>query len=172
MTRISAINLSLPRLVLVGLAGVLLSACGPRGFTNAVNSSSDATLYEGLPHQGFEAALLKSERESKATSVLHGFDFYDETLPLEPEDVARLKEILGDGSSFESHAKGKKCGAFHPDYALEWKTGGGYFALICFGCGEAKLFGPGFERYYDLSDEAKAGLRELLGDRVQNRPQR
>jgi hypothetical protein len=43
-------------------------------------------------------------------------------------------------------------------------------ALLCFGCNEAKLFGPGIDQRYDLAELAVAELKILLRSYRQNRP--
>jgi hypothetical protein len=65
----------------------------------------------------------------------------------------------------------KKCGGFHPDYAVEWSVGRDrYRALICFGCEEVKLFGPALESRNDLDRTAYKRLEELLKPYQKNRP--
>src|SRR5688500_10060068 len=102
----------------VPLFGVALAGCGSGGGTTAnsttpstdfnahkglfaaVRGAGRATLYEGLPHQFFEPTTLEQERAGKPTVTLHGFPFYQETLPLTADDENTLKRLLGDEGSF------------------------------------------------------------------------
>jgi hypothetical protein len=147
------------------------SGSSARAFASGITSAEAVTLFEGLPHGGFEGDKLESERRSKPVVELHGYSFYKELLDLRPEDAKRLTEILGDAEALKSFSGEKKCGGFHPDYAAEWKRGASsYQALICFGCNEVKLFGPDIESRHDLSDGANEKLEALLGGYRKNRP--
>jgi hypothetical protein len=42
----------------------------------AIKAAPAPTLYEGLPNQMFENALLKQELATKKTLILHDFSFY------------------------------------------------------------------------------------------------
>jgi hypothetical protein len=130
------------------------------------------TLYEGLPHQMFEATQLANELKTKATVTLHGFPFYQETLHLKEEDAARLKAALGDEGSFEPYGGPKKCGGFHPDYCAEWEADGLlYRCLICFGCTEVKVYGPGRALHCDIRPEVEKNLEKLLKPYRKSRPE-
>lgn len=157
-----------------GVMLLLLMGCANKkldSFTQAVRGAGKLALYEGLPHQSFEADLLERERKTKPVRELHGYPFYQETLALSKEDAHRLSEILGDANTYLPFSGEKKCGGFHPDYAVEWQVGSDvYRALICFGCREAKLFGPAIELRVDLSPVAYKQLRELLKGYHKNRP--
>lgn len=162
-------------LLAISLAACALSqaACGgtSRAFTSAVASAEKMTLYEGLPHQAFESDLLESERRSKPVQELHGYWFYKEPLAPSAEDARRLTQMLSDAAAFAPFSGEKKCGGFHPDYAVEWQKGSSaYRALICFGCDEAKLFGPGIDERHDLSQSALPELEALLAKHHKNRP--
>jgi hypothetical protein len=144
---------------------------GHKLFTKGVQGSTAVKLYEGLPHQMFEANLLAQERQTKPIREIHGYPFYE--VPLEPskQDVERLSALFGDSTNFKPFSGEKRCGGFHPDYAVEWQNGqDGYVALICFGCAEAKLFGPGVASRHDLTGRADEALKELLKSHRKNRP--
>ncbi|HWU89392.1 MAG TPA: hypothetical protein VN253_19160 [Kofleriaceae bacterium] len=137
----------------------------------AIDGADRMTLHEGLPHQHFERELLESERRSKPVRELDGYPFYQAPLALSAEDTKRLAQLLSDPATFQSFSGEKLCGGFHPDFAVEWQKGPrSYRALLCFGCGEAKLFGPGLDERYDLAKLAKSKLEALLGRYRQNRP--
>jgi hypothetical protein len=134
-----------------------------------VSRAEKLTLYEGLPHPGYEPKVVESERKTKETFDLHGYAFYREPLALTPVDAGKLKVILGDPARFAPFAGEKKCGGFHPDYAVEWAVDGQvYQCLFCFGCGEVKMYGPLGETRFDLAD-AKS-LRGVLMPYQKNRP--
>lgn len=140
----------------------------------AIRTADRLVLYEGLPHQTFESKLLEAERRQKQTVILHDFPFYAEPLDLRGEDAALLKELLSDADSFSVWGGEKFCGGFHPDYLVECRVGKDvYRVLVCFGCHEAKVFGPrGVGVRYDLQAEAHKQLDELLRKYHKNRPAR
>jgi hypothetical protein len=137
----------------------------------AVRQAEKVALYEGLPHQMFESHLLEEERRTKAVQELNGYPFYQEPLTLTSGDAQRLSGILSEPATYQPFSGEKKCGGFHPDYAVEWHVGADrYRALLCFGCHEAKLFGPGLESRNDLNRAAYDELQELLKGYRKNRP--
>src|SRR5262245_31730460 len=110
----------------------------------ATRDADRLVLYEGLPHQSFEPQQLEEEKQRKETTTLHGYPFYGELLDVSAEDVAQLKELLADEGSFRRWSGEKPCGGFHPDYLAELRVGEvTYRFLICFGCSELKVYGPG-----------------------------
>jgi hypothetical protein len=135
--------------------------------------SSTLALYEGLPHQLYEEEALESELRSKRTTKLHGFPFYQETLPLAEADAERLRAALGDSATYKVRNLNatKLCGGFHPDYCVEWQgEGGPCRALVCFGCFEVNLHTPGADYFLDVSQQAVTRLREILKPYRKNRP--
>jgi len=169
------------RLLLFAVCAVLAvlwwqNTDGPRRFTKAARHADKLLLYEGLPHQLFERHLLEEERRTKLVQQLRGYLFYQEPLELKVDDAKRLTEVLADRATFEFvwPVLGLKwCGGFHPDYALEWRHGSNrYHALVCFGCTEAKLFGPWIDSHNDLEPDAYARLKAILPAYRKNRPPR
>jgi hypothetical protein len=159
----------------------LLSGCSP---TTTIESESIAqvsasiaradriTFFEGLPHPMYESKSLDSERKSKPTIERYGFSFYREALKLKPGDEARFKSLLGSPGSFEPFKGEKKCGGFHADYFVEWSGVKELSScLICFTCGEVKIYGPlyGLGRY-DIQSDALKLLKDLLQPYRKNRP--
>src|SRR5579872_7156365 len=61
-----------------------------------IKKSEPFRLYEGLPHQRFEAELLKKELETKETIKFLDYPFYKEAIPLKRTDSKRLSEIFAD----------------------------------------------------------------------------
>jgi hypothetical protein len=144
----------------------------PNAFPFATIGQADRlTLFEGLPHQLIERELLASERKTKQTVDLHGYPFYSEPLALMPEDAEKLKALLGDATRFASFSGEKRCGGFHPDYAVEWTVEGQvYHCLVCFGCGEVKIYGPLGESRFDMERDTEKRLRSVLWAYEKNRP--
>src|SRR5262249_40015520 len=153
-------------LVLAFGAALLLASCrgnSSLALTEAIRRADKVVLYEGLPHQFFEKKLLEEERRTKAVEELNGYPFYKEPLALTEQDAGRLCELLGDPAIYQPWKGEKLCGGFHPDYAVEWHVGAKrYRALLCFGCGEFLLGGPGFEARYEMDKAAGEILVELL----------
>jgi hypothetical protein len=152
--------------------GLVVSGCsGPLPETTTLKQADRLVLYEGLPHPMYEHEALEAEKKSKPTLTLHEFPFYSETLELKAGDGERLKTLLGDPASFEPHSGEKKCGGFHPDYAVEWETRGQtYQALICLGCWEINVYGPKGGAIYDIRNDARDRLKPLLEPYRKNRP--
>lgn len=143
-------------------------------FVDGVRRASAVVLYEGLPHQRFEKGLMEQEKRTKRVRDIQGFPFYVEKLELKDEDAKRLTALLSDvgrlGSILSPDVQ-KKCGGFHPDYALEWSNGNDRVqAQICFGCGDVRLFSSGSYSERDLSKKARASLEEILKGYRKNRP--
>jgi hypothetical protein len=128
-------------------------------------------LYEGLPHQTFERELLARELRSQKTVRHHGYPFYQEPLPLSATDAREVTRVFADPASFHAWGGPKTCGGFHPDYCMEWHAGGEvYQSLICFGCREVKVFGPGAQLYLDIDTTAKPRLEAILRSYRKHRP--
>jgi hypothetical protein len=135
-----------------------------------IRAATTLVLHEGLPHPNVEYELFANEQK-KPCREIHGSAFYSELLSLSADDATRVSTLLGDAESYQPFREGKKCNGFHPDYAIEWTLAGkSYFILLCFGCGEAKVIGPGTELHYDLVDSARTTLREMLKKYRKNRP--
>jgi len=135
------------------------------------------TVFEGLPHPMYEEEMFQGELKTKQTIQLSGFPFYREPLDLNDEDIRTLRGLLGERSTYKSYSGEKKCGGFHPDYAVEWSSEGRvYRCFICFGCSEARFDGPQGETFfYDLRSEGhgrdqRMRVLDLLKAYRKNRP--
>ncbi len=152
---------------------LVLSGCfGPRPETMTLKQSARLVLYEGLPHQMYEHQALEAEKKTKPTVTLHEFPFYRETLESEARRRRSPQGPPGRPGLLRSPTPaGKRCGGFHPDYAVEWSAvGQTYQALICFGCWEIKIYGPKGETIYDIRNAARDRLKPLLEPYRKNRP--
>ena len=126
----------------------------------AIRGANHLVLYEGLPHQTFEAEELEKERRRKETLTLHDYPFYVAPLDVSAEDAANLEALLGDEQSFRQWRGEKKCGGFHPDYLAEWRSAEAtYRFLICFGCQEVKVYGPNRSLRCDIRDGCASSCR-------------
>ena len=139
----------------------------------AIRSADRVIIHEGLPHDRWEKKQFESELATKSTTTRRAFPFYRETLPPSEADQKALRELICADGAFEVYHGAKACGGFHPDYCLEFKTSGDSIEmLICFGCSEARIFGPRQETYCDIEQSAKEKLKKLLEPYHKNRPAR
>ena len=152
--------------------GLMVSGCGGTDADLAtISAATDLVLYEGLPHQFYEPTSLAKERASKPTRDVAEYPFYREPLELKAEDAALLRALLADRRTTAPFQGEKKCGGFHPDYAVSWTSGDvPRAALICFGCFEVLVSGRGGRTRYDLRQDAYKRLKSLLTPYVKNRP--
>ncbi len=138
-----------------------------------IGSAKSVSLYKGLPHQYFEKELLEQELKTQKSVMLHKFPFYDKAITPKEEDVKKLAALCGDRKTFGRYRAPKSCGGYHPDWCVEWKDGEDvYQVLICFGCHEARVYGPKNDVYSDLDDAALKKLVEVLTAYRKNRPER
>jgi hypothetical protein len=116
--------------------------------------------------------------KSKQTIMLHQFPFYREPLELHERDASVITDVLGDRGSYDLKMPGimKACGGFHPDYAVEWTSGGDvYHGLVCLGCHEILIHGPQGQQHFDIKDglqgvEPYQRLKRVLAEYRKNRP--
>ena len=128
-------------------------------------------VYEGLPHQSFEGDLMIKENKRDDVEVRGGYPFYNPRVEAPPEVKKVLVELLSDSGSFRSFTGSKKCGGFHPDYAVSWNSDGiENLMLVCFGCGEVKIFAGEKSYRHDLNSRVKEELRKQLAGFASKRP--
>lgn len=134
-----------------------------------ISSANRLKVYEGLPHQVKEKALLERELGKKGVTRILGYPFYGPAVTAKNGEA--LRKLMSDPASYRIYTGPKTCGGFHPDYALAWEVDGvTQHVLVCYGCGEA-LFSDGTRLLpYDLKHAALYELRELLGDHARRRP--
>jgi len=106
-------------------------------------------VYEGLPHQMFEAELLEKEKKRKDTTSIANYSFYAPKTQVENKALVKMKTIISDSKNYIQFTGEKRCGGFHPDYAVEWPNGEKTYAvLFCFGCDEVLVVdGKNIYRY-------------------------
>ena len=138
-----------------------------------IGKANDLVVHEGLPHQFWEPKALEKELKDKKTVEFHDFPFYETPIAIKEEDATRLSALCRDAKTFERYGGPKRCGGYHPDWCLTFKVGDeAYRVLICFGCHEARLFGPKNATFSDLDDEAMKKMGAILGPLRKNRPMR
>jgi hypothetical protein len=148
----------------------VLANFGP--LVEIIRKADKMTLYEGLPHQYWEASKLKSELNEKKTVEYHDFPFYAEPLILRKEDADWLTKALTDSKTIERHYEEHLCGGFHPDYCIEWQAGNDkVLCQVCLGCAELQLFGPKNNLHCDLEQDAYTSLKKLLAPYRKQRPE-
>ena len=88
-------------------------------------------------------------------------------------DLAQLVQWFADESSFRKWIGEKKCGGFHPDYAVV-ATGddGEYTMLMCFGCHEILIIGPRSSMRCDMNGDTNKPIETMLKEYRVNRPKR
>ena len=154
--------------MLVSLALLLLlpalGGCTSVGvYTRTVQAATELVVHRGLPRADGVAPATATPPAANDTITLQGYAFEGAAITISPPDVERLRVVLGARSSYASFTENKKCGGFHPDYALQWSDDERrYLTLICFGCDEFKLFGPEVAERYDMAPGVSAQLRTLL----------
>jgi len=130
----------------------------------AIPKSDSMRLYRGLPSEFWEPELRTQELSGAKTIRLHGYPFYEESIPIPEADSGRLTALFASKATFRRHEGKKRCSGYSPEYGVEWKAGAdGIRALICLECSEIKMFAPNQELYCDLSPEAKQSLESSLG---------
>jgi hypothetical protein len=166
----AAVLFSITCVVVDGM-GVFGTPAIPESLTVPMRRADQMIVYEGLPHQLFEANALERERREKPILELREFPFYRESLKLTDRDKRLLKHYLCSPWSYEPLGPPASCGGFHPDFAVEFRTGTEtYQVLLCFGCGEVYTFGSGIKSENNLSERAKQELQRLLLPYHKHRP--
>lgn len=136
-----------------------------------VRLAREVTLLEGLPHQLVEHGSFLRELQTRANVEFAGYAFYKRPLPLADADREALREIFTDARTFRAYSGPKKCGGFHPDYAVAWGRGGATERLlVCFGCHEILVANADQQLIADLPGPAYERLRAILSKYHAQRP--
>ncbi|HYC70907.1 MAG TPA: hypothetical protein VEB66_06860 [Opitutaceae bacterium] len=134
----------------------------------ALERPQDVRVLEGLPHPR-EKELLAREQKSKKVVLLHDGEFYADPRGPDGRQLATMPDLLA--GTLSEYAGAKRCGGFHADYAVTWRAGGKDWAvLICYGCGEAAIFGPPGSLKCDLNGPRGNTWREWLAQFDEKRP--
>jgi hypothetical protein len=140
-------------------------------FADEIRSAGAPVLYEGLPSDFNEGALLKAELERGIHIELSGETFYKETLLLSAEDAQRLTGMFSGNDVAVEYLGPKACGPFHADYGLEWTVDGDkQLAMVCFTCREIITIGPAGQAITDIRESGYKELQQILLRYRKNRP--
>jgi hypothetical protein len=125
-----------------------------RQFTDGIRTAESVELYEGfLWHRGKQEMLKK-----------HGFYFYVPAIVPTEGDAEALRGHVLNEATFEEWRGVKFCGGYHPDWFIRWvsKDGDAHELHLCFGCHEAKIYGPDYQLYCDVRGDAYKSLKSIL----------
>jgi hypothetical protein len=140
----------------------------------ALKSADELWIYEGLPHQLQEHALLQQELQRPDITQIGGFPFYTPKVAATKEQARRLKKILGARNTFYAHdaeVEPSDCGPFHPDFAVTWMEGmTEHQLLLCFGCDEARFLAGTKTLEHNLRSQAE--IKACLSEFSAKRPKR
>lgn len=140
-------------------------------FAAGVRNSTGLTLYEGLPHPMYERDVAAKEIASKSIVELGEYGFYSEPLSLPESEVAELRALYCDGSTFRAFRGLKMCGGFHADYALVWENGADRIIVqICFSCHEMRTVVGDKWLHCDIQQKAYDQFAAILKKYRKNRP--
>jgi restriction endonuclease len=138
-----------------------------------IAKTKTVSLLEGLPHQLYEREALAKERKEQTTVELHGYPFYAEDRKVGDKEAKTLSTACTSAAAFERFEIPKPCGGFHPDWCIVFRGDGNeevYRVLVCFGCHEARLYGPSTDVYTDLTEPAFKILQDTLKPHQKRRP--
>jgi hypothetical protein len=142
-------------------------------FVDAVNSSDDIQVLEGLPHPTWEGGVFEKERQ-KPHSSHHGHLFYKGEIALSESDKKILETLFVNQMLMPSSWDvAKACGGFHPDFRVVWLIDGHPTAeaLFCFSCAEVHFYSGVSRCKADMSSQIKAILEKLWWPYRAERPE-
>lgn len=141
-------------------------------FAAAIGPIQDVTVFEGLPHQGWERSRFDTEVKTKDIFVSHKHSFYRAAILPSDQDAKRLHRLATNPSAFSEWVGMKRCGGYHPDWLIRWTDADGqtHEWHICFGCHETKIYGPGYQLYCDLNKGTYQSLKDILEKYHKQRP--
>lgn len=97
--------------------------------------------------------------------------FYNKKVKVSGGSRDQLMNLLFDESGFSSNVIPTDCGPFHPDYAIKWESDGvENYLMICYTCGEAKLYREDIAETYAINAYKMESLANLLAKFKANRP--
>jgi hypothetical protein len=97
------------------------------------------------------------------TMAIRGYQFHEKTYAAGEKESAQLKALIGNEKNFSKWEGPKPCGGFHPNYCLEWKDGEKvYQVFLCYGCEEAKIYGPDKDLYVNAGGATLKAFSEVL----------
>lgn len=136
-----------------------------------VDTATKVTIYEGLPHNLFEAKTFRSEAERADILWVRDVPFYKNPLKVSSDDLRLLTTEYKRLEAHQAFSGLKECGGFHPDYYAVWSNSADWVGvMICLGCAEwISLTRDGY-RYEDISKMTHSKLDKILRKYVSQRP--
>lgn len=153
--------------ILVVLVALVCVSCGKESHV-----TSDLSSYVDIAKESESVTVKRgAAREESGPVRLYGFDFEEGTLTISTETAEELSKWFADPDSFRNWRGEKKCGGFHPDYAIEWKKGGkSVVVLLCLGCHEIIAHKGRSSVRLDVNPKAYDHVESLLApDRAKRR---
>ncbi|MBE7494821.1 MAG: hypothetical protein HS117_07740 [Verrucomicrobiaceae bacterium] len=171
----------MPRLLLFfclsfGTAWALLEPAPPSvadsdRFRETLLKATEIVVYEGLPHQYWQADKLEEELKRPDVIKIDNFPFY--TPALKAVNADELKQLLGSPASIQPYRGARACGGYHPDYNITWTVGAiTYHAQICLGCHEIVFLTGTTSLKYDMADGMVKRFENLRASYTKKRPAR
>ena len=148
----------------------LFAGCQESVF-QSLKKTDDLFVYEGLPHPLRENPSFKKEKNRDDVIQIEDHWFYDAKAKATGNTRDQLMNLLFDESGFSSNVLPTDCGPFHPDYAIKWESDGvENYLMICYTCGEAKLYREDIAETYAINAYKMESLANLLAKFKANRP--
>ena len=153
------------------LAFTFLFAGCQKSVFQSLKKTEDLFVLEGLPHPLRENPSFKKEKNRNDVLQIEDHWFYDAKSKATGNTRNQLMNLLFDESGFSSNVIPTDCGPFHPDYAIMWESDGvENYLMICYTCGEAKLYREDIAETYAINAYKMESLANLLAKFKANRP--
>ena len=153
------------------LACTFLFAGCQKSVFQSLKKTEDLFVLEGLPHPLRENPSFKKEKNRNDVLQIEDHWFYDAKAKATGNTRNQLMNLLFDESGFSSNVLPTDCGPFHPDYAIMWESDGvENYLMICYTCGEAKLYRENIAETYAINAYKMESLANLLAKFKANRP--
>ena len=153
------------------LAFTFLFAGCQKSVFQSLKKTEDLFVLEGLPHPLRENPSFKKEKNRYDVLQIEDHWFYDAKSKATGNTRNQLMNLLFDESGFSSNVIPTDCGPFHPDYAIKWESDGvENYLMICYTCGEAKLYREDIAETYAINAYKMESLANLLAKFKANRP--
>ena len=126
-----------------------------RQFTDGIRSTGSVELYEGFLWDRDKQEMVKK----------HGWYFYLPPIVPTDGDKEALRGLVLNEAAFKEWRGPKFCGQdYHPDWFIRWTShdGGVHELHLCFGCHEAKIYGPDYQLYCDVRLDTFKSLKTIL----------
>ena len=140
---------------------------------DGIAKANVVSVYEGIARQLTEQEEIERGLIHRKTVMRHGFSFYEAAIPAVETDAAKLTALFSGTKTLSKYTGPQFCGGFHPDWCVEFNAGDDiYRVLICFGCREARLYGPTNEVFTDFETATYNDLIDILEPLPRERPMR